>query len=50
MDALGDLDLLRRIYEYFVHDRFSWEEVLTLLTQHPDRSELNRHIPQKEVR
>ncbi|MEI9476447.1 MAG: glycosyltransferase family protein [Deltaproteobacteria bacterium] len=49
VDTPEDLNFVRRIYECFGHDRFSWQEVLNLLIQHPDLGEINRDIPQKEV-
>jgi spore coat polysaccharide biosynthesis protein SpsF len=49
VDTPEDLELARRIYENFGHDRFSWYEVLALLEQHPEWSEINRHIQQKAV-
>jgi spore coat polysaccharide biosynthesis protein SpsF len=40
---------VRSIYEHFGHDRFSWRNVLSLLEQHPDWSDLNRHVVQKSI-
>ncbi len=50
VDTPEDLDLVRRIYEAFGHDRFSWQEVLTLLEENPKWLEINRHVQQKVVR
>ena len=47
VDTPEDFDLITRIYEAFGHDRFSWQEVLTLLEKHPDWLEINSHIEQK---
>lgn len=47
VDTAEDLDFVRRIYDHFGHARFSWHEVLTVLEQHPEWMELNRHVQQK---
>ena len=47
VDTPEDYELLRRIYEHFRDDNFTWLDVLDLLAQHPNWVELNRHIEQK---
>jgi spore coat polysaccharide biosynthesis protein SpsF len=47
VDTPEDYELLRRIYEHFQVDDFTWLGVLNLLAQHPHWVELNRHIEQK---
>lgn len=49
VDTPEDFDLVRRIYEHFARDDFSWKEALALLIQHPQWNEINRHIEQKKV-
>lgn len=49
IDTHEDLAFIRKIYEYFGHDRFSWNEVLTVLEEHPEWIEINRHIKQKVI-
>jgi len=49
VDTAEDLALVRKIYEYFGHDGFSWREVVKLLEQYPEWLEINRHVAQKEV-
>ena len=49
IDTKEDLEFVRCIYEHFGHDRFSWQEVLAVLEQHPEWLEINQHIRQKEV-
>jgi spore coat polysaccharide biosynthesis protein SpsF len=49
VDTPEDLALIRRVYEHFGHDRFSWVEAISLLEAHPDWVELNRHVQQKDV-
>lgn len=49
VDTAEDLALVRRIYEHFGHDRFSWREVVVLLEGHPEWLEINRHVQQKVV-
>jgi spore coat polysaccharide biosynthesis protein SpsF len=47
VDTPEDYELLRRIYGHFHNDDFAWEEVLNLLTEHPEWVDLNRQIEQK---
>lgn len=47
VDTAEDLELVRKIFLHFGHSRFSWEEVLPVLEQHPDWTKINQDIPQK---
>jgi spore coat polysaccharide biosynthesis protein SpsF len=49
VDTPEDLKLVRLIFQHFGDDHFLWEEVLPILDQHPDWSEINRAIPQKTI-
>jgi spore coat polysaccharide biosynthesis protein SpsF len=49
VDTPEDLAFVRRIYEHFGHDQFSWREVLTLLKQYPDWLAINRDVQQKTI-
>jgi len=49
VDTPEDLAFVRRIYDYFGHDRFSWREVLKVLEEHPEWMEINRHVQQKVI-
>ncbi len=49
VDTPEDLAFVRRIYEHFGHDRFSWRKVLTLLEAHPEWLDINRDVQQKTV-
>lgn len=49
VDTPEDLAFVRRIYDHFGYDRFSWREVLTVLEQHPEWLEINHHVQQKVV-
>jgi spore coat polysaccharide biosynthesis protein SpsF len=49
VDTLEDLAFVRGIYEYFGRDDFTWREALAVLEQHPEWSEINRHVQQKAV-
>jgi spore coat polysaccharide biosynthesis protein SpsF len=49
LDTPEDLIFVRRIYDSFGHDRFSWLDVLSLLEQNPQWLEINRHVKQKEI-
>jgi len=50
VDAPEDLAFVRRVYEHFCHDRFSWREVLAVLDEHPEWLEINRHVRQKDIK
>jgi len=49
IDTREDLEFVRRIYNHFDHDHFSWREVLDLLEEHPEWLEINKSVKQKEV-
>jgi len=49
IDTKEDLEFVRRIYDYFGNDKFTWRQVLAVLEQHPEWLEINEHIRQKEV-
>jgi len=49
VDTIDDLTFVRKIYEHFQNDSFSWKEVLHLLETHPELLEINRHTQQKAV-
>lgn len=49
VDTPEDMALVRRIYDYFGHDRFHWLEVLDVLEHYPDWLDINRHVEQKVV-
>ena len=44
-----DMELIRKIYDSFGHDDFSWQDVLALLAKHPEWSEINRGVAQKVI-
>lgn len=51
VDTPEDLELLRRIVSYFPdRDDFSWQEVLDLVQQHPELSQINANIQHKDYR
>jgi spore coat polysaccharide biosynthesis protein SpsF len=49
VDTPQDLTFVRKIYDHFRHDHFSWSEVLSILEQHPSWLEINRGVEQKVV-
>jgi spore coat polysaccharide biosynthesis protein SpsF len=49
VDTPQDLAFVCRIYEYFGHDRFSWQDALTLLEVHPEWLDINRDVQQKTI-
>jgi spore coat polysaccharide biosynthesis protein SpsF len=49
VDTIEDLTFVRKIYNYFQNDTFTWREVLHLLEIHPEWLEINRHVQQKAV-
>jgi len=49
VDTPEDLALVRRVYEHFGYDRFSWREVLTALAAYPEWLEINRDVQHKKI-
>lgn len=49
VDTQEDLELVRLIFQHFGHDRFSWEQVLPVIEQHPEWAEINRDVRQKAL-
>jgi spore coat polysaccharide biosynthesis protein SpsF len=49
VDQAEDLAFVRTIYRHFGHDRFSWLDVLRVLEEHPDWSQINAAVKQKVV-
>jgi spore coat polysaccharide biosynthesis protein SpsF len=49
VDTPEDLALVRRIYEHFNHDHFSWRDVLSLLEKRSYWLEINQRVVQKTV-
>jgi len=49
VDTPEDLQFVRTIYGYFGHDRFTWQEVLSVLEKNPEWVEINRKVPQKTI-
>lgn len=49
VDTPEDLQFVRKIYEYFLNDKFSWRDVAQLVTDHPDWQRINSHIQQKTL-
>jgi spore coat polysaccharide biosynthesis protein SpsF len=49
VDTAEDLALVRRIYDSFTDDYFSWRDVLRLVEEHPDWEDINRGIEQKSL-
>jgi spore coat polysaccharide biosynthesis protein SpsF len=49
VDTSEDMDFVRKIYERFGSDDFSWTDVLSVLEQNPEWSEINRHVVQKSI-
>ena len=49
VDTIEDLTFVRKIYDHFSNDSFTWREVLYLLEMNPEWVEINRHIQQKAV-
>jgi spore coat polysaccharide biosynthesis protein SpsF len=49
VDTQDDYELVSRIYDAFGSDRFSTDEILAVLTEHPEWMQLNAHVEQKAV-
>jgi spore coat polysaccharide biosynthesis protein SpsF len=49
VDTIEDLEFVRRVYDKFGHDRFTWREVLDLLERQPELVGINSRVGQKAV-
>lgn len=49
VDTPEDLKFVRKIYNHFKHDKFSWREVLQLLEMHPGWLKINQNVRQKII-
>jgi spore coat polysaccharide biosynthesis protein SpsF len=49
VDTPEDYELVRKIYDAFGRDDFTWRDALALVESHPDWEDLNRHVVQKTV-
>jgi spore coat polysaccharide biosynthesis protein SpsF len=50
LDTPEDLELIRAIYSHFDNrDNFGWREVVSLMEEHPELTEINSHVIQKAV-
>jgi spore coat polysaccharide biosynthesis protein SpsF len=50
LDTPEDLELIRAIYSRFDNrDDFGWREVVSLMEEHPELTEINSHVIQKAV-
>ncbi|MFN2152940.1 MAG: cytidylyltransferase domain-containing protein [Anaerolineales bacterium] len=47
VDTPEDLALVRKIVSYFPDDTFSWKDVLALVQEHPDLTQINAQIQHK---
>jgi len=49
VDTQEDLELVRLIFQQVGGDSSSWKDVLPVLAEHPDWSEINQVVPQKTI-
>ncbi|MEM7036045.1 MAG: glycosyltransferase family protein [Bacteroidota bacterium] len=49
LDTTDDLDLLRRLIEGFEAERMNYKDIIRVLDENPELSEINAHVEQKEV-
>lgn len=49
LDTPDDYTFIRTIYNHYGHDRFSWQEVVALLEEHPEWMAINQHVEQKPI-
>lgn len=47
VDTLEDLTFVRRVFDHFGDEKFSWREILPVLADHPEWVEINQHVPQR---
>jgi len=49
VDTIEDLTFIRKIYDHFQNDTFTWRDVIDLLKIHPGWLKINQHVQQKVV-
>ena len=49
VDTVEDLAFVCKVFEYFGHNAFSWQDVLVLLEQNPFWLDINRSVEQKQI-
>jgi len=49
VDTSEDLAFVRKVYDHFGHDRFSWRDVLEVLKANPQWEMINANVEQKPV-
>jgi spore coat polysaccharide biosynthesis protein SpsF len=49
VDELKDLEFVRKVYGFFGDTDFDWNDVLSVLRDHPEWSDINKSVGQKEV-
>lgn len=49
LDTIDDFHLIATIYDCFPSDSFSWRDIASFCTEHPELARLNRHVRQKTV-
>jgi spore coat polysaccharide biosynthesis protein SpsF len=49
VDTPQDLEFVRRIYDHFADDPFTWLDVISLLDRHPEWLLINRHVEQRVI-
>ncbi|MBA7614855.1 8-amino-3,8-dideoxy-manno-octulosonate cytidylyltransferase [subsurface metagenome] len=49
VDTIEDLTFVRKIYDHFQNDKFTWKEALQLLEEHAEWLEINRNVQQKAI-
>lgn len=49
VDTSEDLAFVRKIYHFFGHDLFTWQELIECLVEHPEWELINQDVQQKKI-
>lgn len=49
VDTAADFELIRQLIETYHADQLSYVEIETILTEHPELTDINKHIEQKKI-
>ena len=49
VDTPADLEFIRQLFSHFGRTTFSWQEAVEAARQHPEWSQINRHVEQRKV-
>ena len=50
LDSLEDYEFIKKIYESFTNNKFSYQDILDVLDEHPEWKQINAKVQQKTIK